>query len=123
MFFNLKINNMIFLILIGIIGLVFLFGYIRKIHQNLKIQDKIIQEQRDIIDRERIAHKYTKSNLDTYVKAYNQVVDQINQINGMEAVPINVTEYDMDDILKEISIKGIKNVSKDKLEFLKKIGK
>jgi hypothetical protein len=32
-------------------------------------------------------------------------------------------EYNMDDILNEIASKGIKSVSKDKLEFLKKIGK
>jgi hypothetical protein len=90
----------------------------------MKLQVKVIEEQKDMLERERIAHKYTKAQLNTYVSAYNQAVDQIHQLNGMKIdVPVKVTEYDVDEILNEISTKGIKNVSQDKLDFLRKYGK
>ena len=90
----------------------------------MKLQGKIVEEQKDIIERERIAHKYTKAQLDIYVQSYNQAVDRMHEMSGMKIEnPIKVTDYDMDEILSEISKKGIKNVSKDKLEFLRKFGK
>lgn len=115
---------MIFLILGGIIGLLLLIIYIRTINRNIKLQGKVIEEQKDIIERERINHKYTKSQMDVYVQSYHQAVDRLHEMAGMKVdVSVKVIEYDLDEILKEISDKGIKNVSNDKLEFLRKIGK
>lgn len=115
---------MTFLILGIIIGVLLLIGYIVQLNRTIKIQSKVIEEQKDKIAQERISHKYTKAQMDVYVKSYNQAVDQIHQLSGMKVdIPVKVAEYDMDEILKEISTKGIKNVSEDKLEFLKKIGK
>jgi len=115
---------MIFLIFGGIIGVLLLVGYIIQLNRTIKIQSQVVEEQRDAIERERISHKYTKSQLDLYVNAYHQVVDKLQEMNGIKVEnTVKVTEYDMDEILKEISSKGIKNISQDKLEFLKKIGK
>ena len=115
---------MIFLILGGIIGLLLLVSYIRTINRNMKLQSKVIEEQKDVIERERIAHKYTKAQLDIYVQSYHQAVDRLHELAGMKVeTQIKVTEFDMDEILNEIVNKGIKNVSKDKLEFLRKFGK
>ena len=117
---------MIYLIL-TIIILLFV-SYLFVLKQVIKAQGGVIEEQKDKINRERIAHKYTKYQLDTYIKSYHQAVDKIHQMNGMmieDLTPIESgkKEYELDDILNEISKKGIKNVSKDKLDFLKKFGK
>lgn len=115
---------MIFLILAGIIGLLLLLNYIRTIRNSMKLQNKVIAEQKSLIEKERIAHKQTKAQLDVYINSYNQAVEHIQQINRPKVSVLNKTvEYNMDEILNEISTNGIKNVSKDKLEYLKRIGK
>ena len=115
---------MIFLILGVIIGIILLIGYIIQLNRTIKVQHEVIEEQIYKIDREIDSHKRTKSILDLHVKAYNQVVDQIHQLSGIGVnTPVKVTEYDMDEILKEISVNGIKNVSQDKLDYLRKFGK
>jgi hypothetical protein len=96
-------DNMIFLILGGIIGLLLLVSYIRTINRNMKLQSKVIEEQKDVIERERIAHKYTKAQLDIYVQSYHQAVDRLHELAGMKVeTQIKVTEFDMDEILNEI---------------------
>lgn len=115
---------MIFLILAGIIGLLLLLNYIRTIKHSMKLQNKVIAEQKSLIEKERIAHKQTKAQLDVYINSYNQAVEHIHQINKPKVnVSDKAREYDMDEILNEISTNGINNISKDKLEYLKGIGK
>ena len=118
---------MIYTLLSIIIVLLVIYLFVLK--QVLKAQNNVIEEQKDKINQERLAHKYTKVQLDTYVKSYRQAVDKIHEINrGMSIEDITSIEseekkYELDDILNEISIKGIKNITKDKLDFLKKFGK
>ena len=102
--------------------------YIITLTKTVKVQSKVIEEQKDVILKERIAHKYTQQKLDFYYKGY---IDAAS--NGLVKVKPSIIEvedirpiekvYELDDILSEISKKGIENVSKDKLDFLRKFGK
>jgi hypothetical protein len=119
---------MIFVILGGIIAILLLISYIVTLNRKIKLQSKIIEEEKDMITKEKISHKYTKAQYDIYYRSYVELVDKFNNMFGEKGVKITEKdkvshEYDMDDILNEIASRGIKNVSKDKLEFLKKIGK
>ena len=117
---------MVYWILSGILIVLVLVGYIVTLNKNLKIQSKVIEEQKELINRERIAHKYTKTQYEMYYRSYIELVDKFNSMfseRENKTVEKVVQNYDMDDILKEISDKGIKNVSKDKLDYLKKFKK
>ena len=120
--------------LIFTIIILLLVGYIIISKKIIKVQDSVIEEQKGLIEKQRISHKYTKSQLDAYIKSYNAVINKMNEFSkhidienikpiGHGEKEYTIKEYDMDDILNEISKKGIENIDKDKLDFLRKFGK
>jgi hypothetical protein len=132
---------MIYLILAAII--LSLIGYTFTLVKTIRIQNDIIIEQKDVIEgqkdtllKEKINHKYTAQKLDFYYRGYveaaskgfvqgrpSQIIIEDVQPIGSGEKGYTITEYDMDEILSEISKKGIKNVDNAKLEFLRKFGK
>ena len=110
-----------------IIAVVLLMGYyIIVLKKTVATQSKVIKEQNENINSERIAHKRTKTELANIGNQYNQVVQRLNQMDNKGIVGVQVgkittkvNNYDMDEILIEINKKGIKNIDKAKLDFLK----
>ena len=110
------------------VGLFLLITYIKQLYNTIKVQKSAIKEQKNFISKERIAHKYTKNQLNGYVKYINDIQKQLSHNGGTHIIELEIDDnpinnYNMDDILIEISKKGIKNIDKDKLEFLKNFGK
>ena len=122
---------MIYLVLIAIV--LSLIGYVFTIIKTVKIQDSVIKEQKDVILREKIKCQAIQEKMEFYYRGYVNAASNIrlSMTNNIQDVqPIGsgekgyvIEEYELDDILNEISRKGIKNIDKDKLEFLRRYGK
>ena len=122
---------MIYLVLIAIV--LSLIGYVFTLIKTIKVQDSVINEQRDVILKEKIKCKSFQEKMEYYYRGYVNIVNNVRGIsitNIQDIQPIGsgekeytIEEYNLDDILSEISKKGIENIDKGKLEFLKKYGK
>ncbi len=95
-------------IFLGVIVFYITF-YIITLNRIIKIQNSLIDKQKDSLIKLRLEYIYIKGILDNL---------NINNKNIEEKIV-----YDLDDILSEISQKGIHNISKDKLDFLKNYNK
>jgi hypothetical protein len=116
-------------ILTGLLIVVFtIFAYIAS--KTMKVQRLIIAEQRKTIEDVKYETMRITQQYDMYYKAYIELADNYNKMCMASDIKPTATtvkgvikEYDMDEILQEISKKGIKNIDKQKLEFLKKFSK
>ncbi len=111
----------VLIILIAIL----IYCVIALITKCIKLETKKLQLKSDL-DIEKDKHIKTNYLLIQYKNMYENLCNQITTISG---IPMNQPpqiiedEYSLDDILNEISKKGIKNIDKKKLEYLKKYGK
>ena len=103
-------------IVLCIIGFI---GYIKTLKKTIDIQDKVINDQKNLLFKKEGHIKEIEDKLFFYKKTYFDLCSGMSNVNK----PPIVIEYELDDILQEISKKGIDNIDKDKLEFLKKFSK
>lgn len=112
--------------LILVIGILILVGYVINLKKTLVLQDNIIEEQKNAIRLEKLDNASVRGKLDFYYTAYVNLCNGAptpNQVNEIKPIVPIGKEYELDEILGEISKRGIKNIDKNKLEFLKKFGK
>jgi hypothetical protein len=101
------------------IVIVMVLAYMFILYRTVHIQNIIIKRQKELIE------KLENSNDTTYElikeqRKYITILEEYNKLIPKEQIK---ELYNIDDILDEISLKGIDKVNKDKLDYLKNHGK
>jgi hypothetical protein len=111
-------------VLIAIIAIL-IYCVITLFKKCMRLETKEIKLQNDL-NNEKDKHIKTNYLFIQYKNMYEKLYNQLTSDSGMiinHSPQIIEDEYNLDDILNEITKKGIKNIDKKKLNYLKNYGK
>lgn len=93
--------------------------YMFLLNRTIRIQTEILNKQKGLIEELELNFK----SVDELVKEQRKYINVLEEHNKLIPKKKLKELYDVDDILGEISLKGIDKVEKEKLDYLRNYGK